>query len=791
MALRAIDPRNPRWLRVNQKFCDMLGYTREQLLGLTSLDITLPEERHLTDKYNKRLLEGKLRSYSREKRYLRKDGVAIWTNIGLSAVPDSDNIPVQAILIIEDISERKAVEEALRVSEQNYRALFENAAAGIGRFRITDGKVTMANKRLAQLFGYERVGQFMDEYSFAEDHVVTGERERLISLYRQHPDRTFEVSFTTRNGSTIVVANQGWVDEPSDRVDFVMLDITKRKRIETALRKSEALHRQGARMARLGHWEWDDTTGKLLWCSQEYARIYEMSVDEMLSSESSFEESLKYVHPDDCERYANAVREMNSRQSEFELEYRILTRTGTVRYVRELGEPVLDEIGDMVRSIGTLQDITERKRAEQTLSFQATHDALTGLINRSEFERRVGRVLETARTSQDKHALCYMDLDQFKVINDTCGHIAGDELLRQLGQLLTASVRKRDTLARLGGDEFGVLMEHCTLEQAHRVADDVRRAVEGFRFVWENRVFRVGVSIGLVPIVETSESITNLLSAADSACYAAKEGGRNRVHVYHLDDEVLAQRHGEMQWVARIDQALEEGRLCLWSQPIAPVVANADEGEHFEVLLRLVDEQEKIVPPEVFLPAAERYGLSSRLDRWVVGATFRWLHLSPQLLQRLYLCCINLSGTSLADEEFLDFIQEQFKQSPVPPEKICFEVTETAAIANLTRAKTFMQVLKTQGCRFALDDFGSGLSSFAYLKTLPVDYLKIDGSFVKDIAEDEVSLALVRSINDVGKVMGKQTIAEFVENEAILEKLCEIEVDYAQGYGVAHPAPIE
>jgi len=451
----------------------------------------------------------------------------------------------------------------------------------------------------------------------------------------------------------------------------------------------------------------------------------------------------------------------------------------------------IPEREDGFRSVPvSILDVTERKRAEQMLSFQATHDALTGLVNRSEFERRLARMLETTRTSQDTHALCYLDLDQFKVINDTCGHMAGDELLRQLGRLLSVAVRKRDTLARLGGDEFGVLMEHCTLTQALRVANELRSTVTEFHFVWDRQIFRIGVSIGLVPITETSESVANLLSTADSACYVAKEEGRNRVHVHQLGDTELARRQGEMRWVARIDQALEDQRLQLWSQPIVPVMTGSGEGEHFELLLRLVDEQGKIIPPGAFLPAAERYGLSTKLDRWVVGAAFDWLNRNPKLLERLHLCCINLSGTSLADEDFLKFMQERLEQSKIPPQKICFELTETAAISNLSRAMTFMGILKARGCLFALDDFGSGLSSFAYLKTLPVDYLKIDGAFVKDIVNDEVSLAMVRSINDVGKVMGKRTIAELVENDAILEKLREIGVDCAQGYGISRPAPI-
>ncbi len=555
--------------------------------------------------------------------------------------------------------------------------------------------------------------------------------------------------------------------------------------------KSEAQYKEASSIAKLGHWIYDEVADNILFCSDELARIHGVTPDAYVAMVSSIEKDVERVHPDDREKYGKALRDGRRDAIPYKVEYRIIKPNGEIRHIREIGEPVCDSTGKMVQSRGTLQDVTEIKLAEEALSYQATHDVLTGLINRSEFERRIERVLHTARASQGEHALCYLDLDQFKVVNDTCGHMAGDELLRQIGLALSETVRKRDTLARLGGDEFGVLMEHCTLEQAKRVAENLRRAVADFRFVWEGQMFRVGMSAGLVAIAEASESTTALLSAADSACYVAKDEGRNRVHVYRLDDSDLAQRHGEMQWVTRINQALEEDRFELWSQPIAPVARGTDEGEHFEVLLRLIDEDGGTVPPGAFLPAAERYGLSTELDRWVIDKALGWLHGNPKRLEGLHLCCINLSGPSLAEEEFLEFMMEQLAQSRVPAEKLCFEVTETAAIANLSRAITFMGALKEQGCKFALDDFGSGLSSFAYLKTLPVDYLKIDGAFVKDIVDDAVDLAMVRSINDVGTVMGKATIAEFVENDEILKILSDIGIDYAQGYGIGRPAPTE
>ena len=460
----------------------------------------------------------------------------------------------------------------------------------------------------------------------------------------------------------------------------------------------------------------------------------------------------------------------------------IITLLNSVRVINWEGEPAIQS---------TVIDITDARELSEQLSYQASHDALTGLVNRRAFEQRLQQLLEKAQTEKTEHVFCYLDLDQFKVINDTCGHTAGDELLRQLARVLQKQVRGRDTLARLGGDEFGILLERCSVTQARRVTTAVRTAIEDFRFAWEEQSFNVGVSIGVVSINETSENMARVHSMADAACYAAKDAGRNRVHIYREDDVELAKRRGEMHWVAVINRALEENRFLLHCQPFIPLASGVDQRQGYELLLRMQDENGRVVAPSAFLPAAERYNLSTKVDRWVVGAAFKFFNHHPQHLKGLLICSINLSGSSLGDKEFLEFIIHQFEENNLPPEKICLEVTETAAIANLTHATHFIKVLKALGCRFALDDFGSGLSSFAYLKNLPVDFLKIDGMFVKDIIEDPIDFAMVKSINDMAQVMGKQTIAESVENDAILEKLQEIGVDYGQGYGIVRPRPIE
>ena len=428
----------------------------------------------------------------------------------------------------------------------------------------------------------------------------------------------------------------------------------------------------------------------------------------------------------------------------------------------------------------------ERHQAEALLRHQASHDALTGLINRSEFERRLEGALREARDLGRRHALCYLDLDQFKVVNDTCGHRAGDELLKQLVVQLRCCIRESDTLARLGGDEFGLLLENCSLESAEKAAANLLERVRRFRFAWLGTTFEVGVSIGLVPIDLSSGDVAGLLSAADVACYTAKDLGRNRVHVYRTDDAEVTRRRGEMDWVSRVKGALREDRFRLYAQPIV----STRDGRTLdrEVLLRLEDDRGGLVLPDAFIPAAERYGVMPAIDRWVVeqvaASCGRWQREFPGTG-----CSINLSGASVNDDGFLRFLRRTVEASGLSPRTVCFEITETAAIVNLSKAAHFIRELKGIGCRFALDDFGSGLSSFGYLKNLPVDYVKIAGGFVRGLLDDPVDAAMVEAIHKIGHVMGLQTIAEHVEHEALLPRLREIGVDYAQGDAIAAAAP--
>ncbi|OJW87654.1 MAG: GGDEF domain-containing protein [Thiobacillus sp. 65-1402] len=451
-------------------------------------------------------------------------------------------------------------------------------------------------------------------------------------------------------------------------------------------------------------------------------------------------------------------------------------------------------VNHMAAHLQTMQDQMQERidRATARLVYQASHDALTGLINRREFEQRLERALLSAMQQDREHALCYMDLDQFKVINDSCGHAAGDELLRQLALLLKGKLRERDTLARLGGDEFALLLENCSIPGALEVADSFRAEVQRFRFKWGERIFSVGMSVGMVAINRDSGTAAGLLSAADAACYVAKDRGRNQIHVYESRDSDLVRHRGEMQWVTRIQRALEEQRLRLSWQEIRRTDGAAESTRHVELLLRMVDDDGSEILPMAFIPAAERYSIMPALDSWVIEDALRLCrqYLAAGCALR-YLFAVNLSGASLKDPAFRSMLLARLQENPVLGPHLCFEITETAAIGNLAVVNDFIEAMRGFGCSFALDDFGSGLSSFTYLKNLKVDYLKIDGAFVRDIMNNPIDRSMVEAIHRIGHQMGLKTVAEYVESDQILALLRQIGVDYVQGSGIHRPQPLE
>ena len=504
-----------------------------------------------------------------------------------------------------------------------------------------------------------------------------------------------------------------------------------------------------------------------------------------------FDEVVKLFNVDSGKSRENILRRVFSEQISHRSAKSLFLahRDGYLISVKQLVSPMRDHNNKVIGAVIALHDISDAIKMEQNLNYQASHDNLTGLINRTEFENRLRQSIEHCQTDKITHALLYIDLDNFKIVNDTCGYMAGDQLLCHVARILEEKLRRGDILSRLGGDEFGAILESCPIDRAELIASEICQDIQNDAFVWEEHQFNVGVSIGLVKIDESSRHIEQLLILADSSCYAAKDSGRNRVHVYQDNDADMIQKKGEMQWVSRINKALVEDRFVLYFQLISPLNSE-EEGLHFEILIRMWDENKNLIPPGEFLPAAEHYDIIKTIDQWVVRNTFAWLNEHPEITRDVKLCSINLSGHSLCDERFLHYLTENLKLCQFPVNKICFEVTETAAIKNLSAASHFIDSIKKLGCSFSLDDFGSGMSSFGYLKQLNIDYLKIDGLFVKDIVHDPVDAAMVRSINEVGQVMGLKTIAEYIESDEILDAIKKIGVNFAQGYAISHPQPL-
>ena len=464
----------------------------------------------------------------------------------------------------------------------------------------------------------------------------------------------------------------------------------------------------------------------------------------------------------------------------------LISRDGSEYGIEDSASPIRDKEGNTIGVVLVFHDVTKQRQMANELSFRATHDTLTGLYNRSEFECRLKNLMNDNRGLDLQNALMYIDLDQFKVINDTCGHSAGDALLKEVSKIMQSCIRSTDTLARIGGDEFAVILHGCETEKAMLIAKKICRAIEDFRFLFNDHRFRIGASLGLVMIDKTWTSDISLMQAADNACYEAKRAGRNRVHRYFDDDNLIGAHRDDVQWVSRIEQALEENGFVLFCQRIMPL--NHHGLEHAEILIRMKDISGDLIPPNAFLPAAERFHIISRIDRWVISQVFEWMCVNRYALSHIESISVNLSGQSLGDLAFHSYVLNLMETIEIDCTKLCFEVTETAAITNITDAKHFIEIMNAQGVKFSLDDFGSGVSSFGYLKNLAVDYLKIDGQFIKDLLDNEIGQATVRCIAEVAKVTGKKTIAEWVDNQAVENMLKDMGVDYTQGYLKHKPA---
>lgn len=564
----------------------------------------------------------------------------------------------------------------------------------------------------------------------------------------------------------------------------LMAEIAERQRVQDALRASEERFKDFAEAA--ADWFWEvDAELKFTHVSERFQEVTGLTRAQALGRN---ERQVFAKHVENTEQWQAHLGVLETRESfeSFELQWTHPDRTN--RTFQISGKPIFDEQGQFAGYRGVGRDVTEERRKARLLAHQAQHDALTGLVNRREFTRRLEHAISQSKRDGTPCVLCYLDLDHFKVVNDTVGHVAGDELLKQIAGILLGRIRARDTLSRFGGDEFSLLLENCPVQHGVRIAETLLAALGAFRFRWDERSFQVGASIGLVPVVSGNETPVQLLSQADLACYAAKDLGRQRIHVFQAEDSDLVRRQNDLYRVTELRGALERDEFRLYCQPI--LALSDKRTSHYELLLRLEHHSGELMSPDSFIPAAERYGIMKDIDRWVIGNALAAVGeaFGDDSNSILF---INLSGNSLDDDGLSHYIHGQLEKSGVKAERICFEVTETAAIRHLSRAEQLVRQLKGRGHRFALDDFGSGLSSFTYLKRLPVDFLKIDGSFVRDMVQDAAAKAMITAINQIGHVLGIETVAEGVGDDATLAELRDLGVDYAQGHALGKPVLLE
>lgn len=719
----------------------------------------------------------------------RKDGSIVYIrNIGVPFYDDDGEFEGYRCCGT-DITKARIAEINLQSNAQRFQKIIENVTDIIA-ITNCEGLVSYHNNSVEKILGYT-VDDLDDlRVGFA---AIPEDYEIVLKSHNEamaNPGRVVKVTYrgAHKDGSIRVLETSRQRILESDNAEVVVhaRDITEQYRAEQALQESEQKLRDFAETAADWFWE-QDANLRFTNLFGNYPDFAGINAEKIIGKTR---EQISPGHDYNSKKWRDLRSRLDARLPFSNFDYPITLTDGSIVHARISGKPVFDKNGEFKGYRGTAIDISESYELSEKLSFQASHDPLTDLQNRREFENRLTRVIAESQKDTSEHALCYIDLDQFKVVNDTCGHEAGDELLRRIAAILRANVRKRDTLARLGGDEFGLLFERCTLTKANRVAETVRQAIDDYRFLWGGKNFKIGASIGLIPINSQSGNFTDVMREADAACYEAKDRGRNRIVVSHAGNMDVARRHKEMELIVDINEAFDNDRFVIYQQPILPLQAENQKQYHMcEILVRMMDEEDHSILPINFLPAAEHYNLITRLDTWVVNTTLDWMSKQSDNEIETH-CAINLSGMSIADDDFLQFMLTRLNKGDVDASQLCFEITETSAIANFNRARHFIKLLRERGCYFALDDFGSGMSSFAYLKKLSVDYLKIDGFFVRDVLKDDINLEMVKSINHLAHVMGMKTIAEFVEDEKTMETLREIGVDYAQGFAISRPTQV-
>lgn len=778
-------------------WCELLGYSREEFGNAIDnwLALVHPDDRERAQAADRDHIAGETPYFEEEFRMRRKDGSWVWIlDRGRVVARNDDGSPVRMIGTHIDVSRRKAEEEERRLLAERMSIATDSGGIGIWDYDLVMNVVTW-DPWMYRLFGLpERSGErvsdlwrrhiHQDDYERIEQaaHLAIRENRPLNEEYRiirpDHSTHYIRISakvISDVSGQPLRLIGAAWDVSAQRKMALELEDQHELMRV--------TLHSIGDAVITT------DALGIVQWLNPVAERMTGWSAAEASGQPSSvvfdiINEETRQRAPDPITACLRSLDIVGLDENTM-----LIARDGQEFSIKDSAAPIRNSEGEVLGAVLVFHDVSEQRRLSREMRYRASHDPLTGLINRAEFDRRLQTVFEKSRFDSSSNVLLYIDLDQFKIVNDSCGHAVGDDLLKQVSKLLADTIRSGDTLARLGGDEFGVILEACPAENATRIAQAMCDRMRDFRFVHDDKRFRVGTSIGLVPIDGTMQSLASILQAADNACYAAKEGGRNRVHVWVNTDQAIAARSGEMRWASRIERALDDDQFVLFAQNIRPISGTLA-GRHVELLIRMKDEDGSLISPSAFLPSAERFNLATRVDQWVLTHAIDWIARLPEATETETIS-VNLSGHSVGDRSFHRQAMEILDEAGYAVcRRLCFEITETAAITNLADATTFIDQVRSRGVRVALDDFGAGASSFGYLKRFPVDFLKIDGQFIRDLTNDPLNDVAVRCFVDVARVLGIKTVAEYVESAEILSKLASIGVDYAQGFHIHKPEAI-
>ena len=796
----AVLDREMNYLAVSDRWITDYKIETSNIIGKNHYEVFPEISEHWRENYEN-CLAGKIEiSDWSEDFFVRENGLVDWLRWQLRSWRDPDGQIGGLLIFSEIITERKLLQEKIQSTEGQMRAVFAGMNELVFTVEPESDSILILPTKFWEIYDNLTIDRIIVQ---TQDLLFNSPESKasqalIRRVLRQQRAIDFEYSLQFDDALIWFSVNIFPISESS--VIWIAKDITNRKEIEQDILYAEKELAQVTLQSIADGVITTDANGRVQYLNPVAEQITGWELKE--AEGKSLNEVFQLINGTTNEPIANPIVRVSRRHKVCKLAAKnyLVDRQGIRYEVEGLTSPIMNRQEKLIGTAIIFRDVTVARKMARKLSWQATHDPLTKLSNRRKFEDCTTEAINDAHLNQSHHALCYFDLDRFKIVNDSCGHAAGDKLLQQVTTLLKNKIRHTDIFARLGGDEFGILFHHCPIEIAKNCLNELRKLVEDFRFVWNEKVFRISISVGLVEIKSTTKNLTSLLTSADAACYVAKQQGGNYVHLCYEQDSFVARQKGERQWVEKINRALEENSFRLYAQKIVSIEPNsiinlADtlqscDRHHHEILLRLHDES-GITTPGAFLPAAERYGLMPAIDRWVISTFLAGYEIYCQGdRQTSAFYTINLSGASINNQEFGNFLRQQFNLYRVPPHKICFEITETVAITNLENANILITQLKDLGCSIALDDFGSGMSSFTYLKNLPIDYLKIDGSFVTNIASDKIDYATVECFNHISQIMNIKTIAEFVENQTILQNLQEIGINYAQGYGIEKPKPL-